>query len=499
MQNSKLITLLRTLDKDEIKELEKLVESPYFSRGRDCAHLLKALKYFYPSFESPELTPAVLFKKMYPGKKYEEAKSDSLISTLSTELYKLCKDYLIQAELNGDNFQKDNLLLRQFRKRNLNKEYTKEYEKLCSGIENSSGDSGSIFLNKYLLNLVHGDYTRSTGNIKGLLDSLIAGSEGLTALALIRSFITAGSKHNAQTYNIHIGYSFTDTFLNSLRLEELLENMKMNNDPFYPYVAAYYMAYMKGKHPGNSVYYRRLKELMEKEGEKFAHSEKHVLYLVLISYLSERTGERRDDALKRELFEIYNTMYRLNIFKPSPRERLDPNIFITALGSAFQLDRHEWAEEFIYTASPDLSPEYREGMKDFALGQLYMRKGEYEKALEKIIHVKYVYNLQKLDVKAMQVKLHYELNNFEQALSVIDAAKHYIATTNEVSDTYKKLHLVMLKYTAELIKRKTNNNLKDIDMVIEKMKNENQLLSRGWLLKKYEDLKDGKTGSRIFT
>jgi hypothetical protein len=493
MQNSKLILLLKTLSKDEIKELEKLVESPYFSRGRDCAPLLKVLKNYHPYFYSDELSPGNIYKKLFPGKEYEGSRSDSLISTLSSELYKLCKDFLIQSELNEDGFQKDYLLIGQLRKRELHKEFLKEYGKLYSSLdpENTAG----MLLNKYLLNLIHAEYARSTGNTRDQVNTLLQSSENINALALIRTFLSAGSKHNARTYNIHTGPAFTDSFLDSLDSEKLLEAMRVNNDPLYPHIAAYYMAYMNSKSPGDMKYFHRLKELLENNAEKFGHSEKHVLYLVLASFLNARAQLKSDIQIKNELFIIYDKLFRMNIYMPSPKEKLDPMLYIQMLRSAFAIDRLDWAEEFIYKASEYLAEEYSEGMKKFSLAQLDMKKGEYQKALDKILHVKYVYNLQKLDLKAMQIKLHYELNNLEQALSVIDAAKHYIATTNEVTDNFKAQHLSLIRYASELIKRKANNNIKDIDLTIRKIQQEKQLLSRVWLLRKYTELKAGKTGN----
>ena len=102
MKETKLIDLLKRLNKEEFKDFEKFASSPYFSRGRDLSPLFKSLKPFYPDFENEKLTDEFIFKKLYPDKKFGDERSVSLLRTLTSELFNLGKEFLAYSEFNQD-------------------------------------------------------------------------------------------------------------------------------------------------------------------------------------------------------------------------------------------------------------------------------------------------------------------------------------------------------------------------------------------------------------
>lgn len=82
MQKSKLITLLKTFSKEEMKNFDKFISSPYFSRGRNLKPLYNVLKKYHPSFDSPHFTEEKIFNKLYPKKKFDGKKSLHTLETL---------------------------------------------------------------------------------------------------------------------------------------------------------------------------------------------------------------------------------------------------------------------------------------------------------------------------------------------------------------------------------------------------------------------------------
>lgn len=68
MNNSKLIRILKTLNKQEFKKLDKFVKSPYFIKERHCYPLFNILKKRYPGFDAGEITNEEIYEELYPGK-----------------------------------------------------------------------------------------------------------------------------------------------------------------------------------------------------------------------------------------------------------------------------------------------------------------------------------------------------------------------------------------------------------------------------------------------
>ncbi len=94
MQKTKLVTLLKTFSKEEMKEFEKFVLSPYFSQRRNLKKLYDVLKKHHPSFSSPDFTEEKIFRKINPGKKYEKKKSNHHLQVLVSEMTTLAEKFL---------------------------------------------------------------------------------------------------------------------------------------------------------------------------------------------------------------------------------------------------------------------------------------------------------------------------------------------------------------------------------------------------------------------
>ncbi|MDQ3021861.1 MAG: hypothetical protein M3R36_15010 [Bacteroidota bacterium] len=95
MKDTKLIQTLKTFTKDENKNFVKFVASPYFNKGRNYIPLLNELQKFYLDFEDERLTSEYLYKKIYPGRKFNKQVMWNQVS----QLEKLAIEFLRQTGL----------------------------------------------------------------------------------------------------------------------------------------------------------------------------------------------------------------------------------------------------------------------------------------------------------------------------------------------------------------------------------------------------------------
>ena len=51
LRNSNPVEILKTFSKDEVKEFDKFVHSPFFNCRNDVTRLFRELKRFYPTFD----------------------------------------------------------------------------------------------------------------------------------------------------------------------------------------------------------------------------------------------------------------------------------------------------------------------------------------------------------------------------------------------------------------------------------------------------------------
>ena len=74
MKDFKIIEILRTFKKEELKLFDKFLESPFIKSRRNLHPILEGILKYYPEFLSPELTKENLFKELFVKEDYNDKK-----------------------------------------------------------------------------------------------------------------------------------------------------------------------------------------------------------------------------------------------------------------------------------------------------------------------------------------------------------------------------------------------------------------------------------------
>lgn len=489
MKNSKLITILKTLNSEEIKRLGKFIESPFFMTSRNCMPLFTILKKYYPGFNENDIEKKKIYEEVYPGKQYGDSKSVSLLSTLSSELYNMCKEFVIQIELEEQSSVHEHLLLNQLRKRDLFKEFAREYSEAKE--RRKRDNAGAVdFYHNYMLESILSDQNHSLSDVPALLESSTSASEAALTFGILSGYKYISMKGICEhSFNYKARFSLTDAALNALDSRKMLDELKKNDHPSYPYVYANYLVYMLDKEPDNKTNYYLLKETVDKHMEHYGRTEKFILYSVLVSNIIRWENMEHDIEMTKELFGLYKKMLEMKIHKIRDNEDLEISVYRNILSTAFELREMDWAENFIAEFSDELPEGHRQTMKSYSYANLYFLKNEFEKALSYITKVQYDYLLHKIDAKILTFRIYYELGEFEHAYSVLDTTAHYLSNTKKLAPIFVERNTNFIRFANELIKKRTSGKLKDIDFILEKMNAEKAVELRGWLTRKFTELK----------
>ncbi|MEI7485462.1 MAG: hypothetical protein WCK13_12195, partial [Ignavibacteriota bacterium] len=98
IKNSKLIKLLSSLSKQELKEFERFLTSIYFNEGKNYKHLVRELKKFHPEFNHPKLTNEYIHLKAFGKSKLNQKVFLNRLSKLSIVL----EEYLIHKMISSN-------------------------------------------------------------------------------------------------------------------------------------------------------------------------------------------------------------------------------------------------------------------------------------------------------------------------------------------------------------------------------------------------------------
>lgn len=469
----------------EMKELGKFIASPYFLRTRDLNPLFKALKKFYPSFTDSELNSKNIFMTLYPDKSYDGVRSDNLIKTLSSEMYRMCKDFLVQSEFMNDEKRREYYLLNQLRKKKLGKEFEKDMKRIEE--EDKFRNKGSIefFIEKILLRSVFRDYSLDNDDFKNTYESALSIGEYTAVMALIKCLRNTDEKTLAGIYNLETRYNLTENLLKHLNIHELIKDMKINNDRFYPYIFTYYLIYRLNTEKSKTVYFE-LKDHVDKNAHIFGKDELYVLRSILLTFCSIMAAGKEGKQFMREQFELNDGNLKLGFYKRGDNEDFHVVLFRNMVINSGMIGETEWLENFIEKYSPELPEDHRENMINFSRAYLHLSKKEYGKALEYFAMIRLNLFIFKIDVRIFQLRIYYELEHFDQAHSLLDATAHFLNDTEEASPILMDSTRNFIKYFRILLKIKRSGKpcKTQLGYLKKQIAKEEILASRGWLEEK---------------
>ena len=108
MRETKLVNLLRGLSSDDMRQMRKMLNSPFFTTNKNLLALFNLMKAHHPAYESNRLEKRTVFKKLFPGRAY----SDIKLRNLNSELVHVIEDYLIYKSVNKNEIDRHRELMK---------------------------------------------------------------------------------------------------------------------------------------------------------------------------------------------------------------------------------------------------------------------------------------------------------------------------------------------------------------------------------------------------
>ena len=145
MQNSKLIDLLKTFEKEDWRWFRKFLLSPYFNNREELVIFCDYLRKQAPDFKEKTIRKEKVFKKIYPGQNYDEKQ----ISYAMNFLLGQAERFLVQKEFEENSPLMINYLQKSLVDRQLDKHYKYHYEKSLKILNQRKNENIDYFLHKY--------------------------------------------------------------------------------------------------------------------------------------------------------------------------------------------------------------------------------------------------------------------------------------------------------------------------------------------------------------
>ena len=120
------------LSEEELQQFSDFLRSPFHNKNKNVIQLFEIIKKHYPFFKSDKIVKEKIFKKLFPGRKY----NDVVMRILISDLIKLSEEYLSCLSFFKKTLEEKKHLLYELRERKLDTLYNKNFRLAESILEN---------------------------------------------------------------------------------------------------------------------------------------------------------------------------------------------------------------------------------------------------------------------------------------------------------------------------------------------------------------------------
>lgn len=486
MKDHRLIQILKTFNKAELAEFKKFADSPFHNEGRNYTPFIKELKKYYPGFEDWDLIKTRVFKKLYPGKKI----SDSLVNTTLSRVLKLAEEYLCYKSYRKENVSSKYIYIQELFSRNLFDIAGREMQEYSKLVQLSGGITDELIKGRMDYEILNVQMSFKNDKIYESTRSALNQTDYHIRFTLMR---LAHFLHNLRVNNIMFNADYDKTFIHSyleaLNLEHMCETLQQSkganelDEIIYIYVV-WILGLTRTK---QEKYYFKMKDAVFTNLDKFHHHEKYNLIQALegLAWLMQQEVNR--EKFETEFYDLSRRRVETNILSPD-NTYMRIILFRSILIVSFYKPDWEFIEKFVSRCIPLLREEHRENMYNFAQAHINYYKGNYEEALSYNNKINFELFAFKYDTRILQMKIYYELSYFEEAYSLIDAHKHFVAANKTVSGYYKEMNTNFITFYSELLKLKQGISKTAPGLLAKKIRQTNNIPSKQFLLDKAAEL-----------
>ncbi|HQY19916.1 MAG TPA: hypothetical protein PLX80_03615 [Ignavibacteria bacterium] len=470
MENSQLIESLRTLDKNEIKEFGKFIRSPYFNNRSEVIRFFNYIKKFFPEFKSNELKEEIIFKNVYPDKKYSSVMTRKLISlTLN-----LLLDFLTLEDFKENKNDYNVKMLDMLRKRKLPALFQKRSRITGKNLDISTLDiyyyeqklKFTSIQNGYFLNSDESSFVDGLQNeLNDLIEFFLTG--------VILQFIRLSEW--SRQLNKKFDLKFYD---------EILKYMSADDEREVTLYSMYFNMLML-LNTEDENYFKKLIISRDTLKAKLGKIDDYNVQIVSMQYCHKKV-QKGYPEYRKQMFEITKKLLAADLI---PDGFIEPYFFTNIVRNASLLNEFDWLDNFLSEYKHRLNPELSDEITNYSQAMIESAKGNFEKSLMHFSKIKIERSNMKLDMKNLLIIIYYELNFIEELISLIDTNKHFLQRDRSVSDSYRQVSLLLMNFVSELIKIKSSNKKISTHGLRKEIEKSDYFIFKEWLLKKAEELK----------
>jgi hypothetical protein len=432
MEKSRLLKLLRTLSPEELRGLKKFVHTPFFNQRTEVAALLDLLeKSLKKNSPAPEKRDA--FLHLFGNAVYD----DHRIRMAMSFLYQITGQFLTVSEFLADKQQYHIRLANIFRKRQLPDAFTGAWQEADKTQYDKPYRNADFFEERYRMLLEKYRFEVETQSTEHLDFQEL--SDQLDSAFLARKLWQACFMHSHQTVrNSAYHFGLLDAALHHIEQAGISDN---------PAISLYYHCFKALAEPEEKTHFQQFKALLTQYGNLFPADELRDLFILAINFCIRQYNAGSSDYLA-EQFELYKEGFSKDFFITNGV--LSRYTYQNAATIGLVMRDFAWVERFVHDYRMTLREAHREGLFCFNLARLEYQRSNPGKALQLLQRAEYKDLLLNLAAKTLQMKIFYELEEYDLLESHLQAIGTFIRR-KKVMGYHRENYLNTVLFTRKLL------------------------------------------------
>jgi len=481
MHQIKALRVLSVLNKNELQEFDRFVNSPFFNRSKEVIKLFSFIKKYYPQFDESKLRFDKIYSKIYPGKIFNEG----TLRNLFTDLGNLSEKFLGYISYENS-FDFGLNVLHEANTRYLDKEFNKNYKNIFEHNQTNEDNFYKKNLNQYHLlteldlfndrrKIIPKDYTRNI-----IFEPLFVFFFAEFLFERSSKFSVAFSKSPSDKYDI------VELFFDSLDINKIISGMK-NNSTHYKDIEFYYSLFVTAQNRNGSFYadFDKTYKLFKGRINGMTKEAQYRMYIWLRNVINLHM-KAEDKELMRLLFQIGKEMVAKKVILDET-EKMSTAMFVNLIHGAILVKELDWASEFLEDHIDYLDEKAKADFYNYYKAKILSRQKKYIESNEQLLKIGKEDVLFKTDSKVLRMINYFELGYIETAFSQAETFRQFVKR-NEGVESVREKCTNFLKYYLILLKKKSGEGI-DVSLEQKELFRCIYIRNKDWLLEKFEELR----------
>lgn len=483
MIESSLVLLLKKFDKQQLKEFNNFVKSPFFNTNNALIKLYEYIRKQYPDYNPEKLEKEYVYKKLFGKTEY----NDGFLRVLMSNLQSLAEEYLIYISFQKDPLIKKKYLLDELISLGARKQAEKVLNEGLKDLAKSIPHYPEDYLGMYYMAFYRRYFysTQFVVNKNNKPDeSLLDDQKYFIIYFLLRTL--AGHFYHLNQKHI-INYEPRLIFLDEIIIF-------LDNNPEYLEVPILNITFLRVLLLKNNDIkdYFRLKNAFYSTFNKLDDKDAFNTISIIMNYCQRNYSLTENEIFLKEKFEILKFAVENDLNTFEKNEGFDSSRFNNIVNTAIDNNEEEWAENFIKKYCSELDNETKEYTTAFANALVLSAKKENDAALACLSKLKNPSaSTEKFSLKVLQLKIYYEQNYFDQAESTSDSFRHMIQNDKVLPETFKESYKNFYSLYVKLLSLKLKNDRPGLNEMKDKLKTTRNVIFKKWLSAMLNEIEKG--------